>query len=156
MTHRVPMAALSLLAAVVLALPCASAAQEPAFTLDMAREAMDAAEAEARANDWDVAIVITDAEGVPIYVRRFDGVAARFYEIAMAKTATVAATGLNTAEYGERLEAGEVEEVPGGITFAGGVPVFRDGELIGTIGTSGVRAIEDEQISRAGADAIGG
>lgn len=154
MTHRIPITATVLMAALALAAP--SAAQESALTLEMAREAMDAAEAEARANDWDVAIVVTDAEGVPIYLRRFDGVDARYYEIAMAKTATVAATGLTTAVYGERLEAGEVEEMPDGITFAGGVPVVRNGEMIGTIGTSGVRAIEDEQISQAGADAIGG
>lgn len=130
-------------------------AQEPALTFDMARQAADAAEAEARANGWNVTIVVTDADAIPVYLRRLDGASPRSYEIAMRKAQTVIASGLTTATYGQRLEAGSVEEIPDGITFAGGVPVMRGGMVIGAIGTSGVRAIEDEQISRAGADVIG-
>jgi uncharacterized protein GlcG (DUF336 family) len=44
--------------------------------------------------------------------------------------------------------------VPNGITFAGGVPIMRGSEFIGAIGTSGARASEDEQISKAGAAVI--
>lgn len=141
-----------------LASPTFVQAQEapPALTFEMARQAMDAAEAEARANGWDVTIVVTDAQGVPVYLRRFDGASPRSYEIAMRKAATVVASGMTTAEYGERLEAGEVEEIPDGVTFAGGVPILRGTEMIGAVATSGVRAIQDEQVSRAGADAIGG
>ena len=51
-------------------------------------------------------------------------------------------------------KAGAVKEVPNGITFAGGVPIMRGMEFIGAVGTSGVRAIEDEQISKAGASVI--
>ena len=40
------------------------------------------------------------------------------------------------------------------MTFAGGVPILRGGQLIGAIGTSGVRAVDDEQIFQAGAAAI--
>jgi uncharacterized protein GlcG (DUF336 family) len=54
----------------------------------------------------------------------------------------------------EQLTAGTVKEVPNGITFAGGVPIMRGGEFIGAVGTSGVRANEDEQISKAGANVI--
>ena len=64
------------------------------------------------------------------------------------------ATRLTTAVYGQQLKAGAVKEVPNGITFAGGVPIMRGGEFIGAVGTSGVRAIEDEQISKAGAGVI--
>jgi uncharacterized protein GlcG (DUF336 family) len=49
---------------------------------------------------------------------------------------------------------GTVKEVPNGINFAGGVPIMRGTEFIGAVGTSGVRANEDEQISKAGASAI--
>lgn len=149
---------LVLLLAIALAVPGTARAQDastPALTLETAAEAMDAAEAEARANGWDVTIVITDADGVPVYLRRLDGASPRSYEIALRKAATVAATGLSTATYGERLEAGEVEEVPDGVTFAGGVPIVRAGETIGAVATSGVRADQDEVVSRAGAEAVG-
>lgn len=141
-----------------LASPACTQAQEAprAFTFEMAGQAMDAAEAEARANGWDVTIVVTDAQGVPVYLRRLDGASPRSYEIAMRKAATVVASGMTTAEYGERLEAGGVEEIPDGVTFAGGVPIMLNGELIGAVATSGVRAIQDEEVSRAGADTIGG
>lgn len=146
----------ALLASALIA-PAASEAQEAPrpLTFEMARQAMDAAEAEARANEWDVTIVITDAEGVPAYLRRLDGASPRSYEIAMRKAATVVASGMSTADYGAAVEAGEVEEVPDGVTFAGGVPIVRGGELVGAVATSGVRAIQDEEVSRAGADVIG-
>ena len=138
----------------------AAAAQTPAtpapqaLTYEMAVQVIDAAEAEARKNKWNVTIVVTDAAGVPVVLRRLTGASPRSYEIATRKAATVAATKLTTAIYGEQLKAGSVKEVPNGITFAGGVPIMRGGELIGAVGTSGVQAIQDEQISKAGAGVI--
>ena len=138
----------------------ASAAQAPAapapqaLTYEMALQVMDAAEAEARKNKWNVTIVVTDAAGIPVVLRRLTGASPRSYDIATRKAATVVATKLATSAYGEQLKAGSVKEVPNGITFAGGVPIMRGAEFIGAVGTSGVRAIEDEQISKAGAAAI--
>jgi glc operon protein GlcG len=132
--------------------PAAPAPQ--ALTYEMAVRVIDAAEAEARKNNWNVTIVVTDANGVPVVLRRLTGASPRSYEIASRKAATVVATRLTTAVYGQQLKAGTVKEVPNGITFAGGVPIMRGGELIGAVGTSGVQAIQDEQISNAGASVI--
>ncbi len=135
-------------------------AQQPAqtqaqvLTYALAQQVVEAAEAEARRNNWNVTIVVTDASGVPVQVRRLDGASARSFDVAMRKAATVIATGLATSVYGERLKAGQVKEVPDGVTFAGGVPVMRGGELIGAVGTSGVAAFDDERISNAGAAAL--
>jgi glc operon protein GlcG len=135
--------------------PAAQPAPAPqALTYEMAVQVIDAAEAEARKNKWNVTIVVTDAAGVPVVLRRLTGASPRSYDIASRKAATVVATKLTTAVYGEQLKAGSVKEVPNGITFAGGVPIMRGSEFIGAVGTSGVRAIEDEQISKAGASAI--
>jgi glc operon protein GlcG len=125
-----------------------------ALTYEMAVQVIDAAEAEARKNKWNVTIVVTDAAGVPVALRRLTGASPRSYDIATRKAATVVATKLATSAYGEQLKAGSVKEVPNGITFAGGVPIMRGTEFIGAVGTSGVRANEDEQISKAGANAI--
>ncbi len=152
-------AVVALLAVTVLSTGKHVSAQAPpqppqALTYDLAKQVIDAAEAEARRNKWNVAIVVTDAAGVPVMMRRLDGAGARPFDIAMRKAATVVASKLTTAIYGEQLKLGKVTEVPNGITFAGGVPILRGDEFIGAIGTSGVRAIEDEQISKAGASAI--
>ena len=132
--------------------PAAPAPQ--ALTYEMAVQAIDAAEAEARKNNWNVTIVVTDAAGIPVMLRRLNGASARSYDIAMRKAATVVASKLTTAEYGAQLKAKTVTEVPNGITFAGGVPIMRGTELIGAVGTSGVTAAQDEIISKAGAGAI--
>jgi glc operon protein GlcG len=135
----------------------APAAAKPAastLTYELAKQIIDAAEAEARRNNWNVVIVVTDAAGTPVMLRRLDGASPRAYDIAMRKAATVVATKLTTAAYGEQLKAGSVKEVPNGITFAGGVPIMRGGEFVGAVGTSGVRANEDEQISSAGASIV--
>lgn len=126
----------------------------PALTLDMAQRAMTAALAETRANNWILTILVADAAGVPVMIHRMDGASARTFEIAQAKAKVVAETGLFSGEYGRRLEAGEIEEVEGGVTFAGGVPVMRNGVMIGIVTSSGARGIEDEQVSIVGAAAI--
>lgn len=131
-----------------------SIAQTPTLTYDMAERAMAAALAEARANSWNLTIVVADAAGIPVMIHRMDGASARTYDIALSKARVVTATGLSSGEYGRRLQAGEIAEVENGVTFAGGVPVMVNGERIGAITSSGARGVEDEQVSLAGAAAI--
>lgn len=146
----VPAAALLLSLA---ALP--SPAEAQALTYDEARTAMDAAEAEARRNGWNLTILISDAEGVPILLRRMSGASARSYEIAMAKVRTALAAGTPTGDYGQALAAGRVDTIPNGITFEGGYPLRRGGQVVGAMSASGARGSEDAQAVRAGMGAIG-
>jgi glc operon protein GlcG len=146
----VPAAALLLSLA---ALPSPADAQ--ALTDDEARTAMDAAEAEARRNGWNLTILISDAEGVPILLRRMSGASARSYEIAMAKVRTALAAGTPTGDYGQALAAGRVDTIPNGITFEGGYPLRRGGQIVGAMSASGARGSEDAQAVRAGMSAIG-
>jgi uncharacterized protein GlcG (DUF336 family) len=134
--------------------PAPAQPQTQALTYAMAQQAMDAAEAEARRNKWNVTIVVTDAAGVPVMVRRLDGASARSFDVASRKAATVVASKLATSAYGAQVKEGKVKEVPNGITFAGGVPIMRGSELVGAVGTSGVQALQDEQVSQAGANAV--
>jgi len=129
-------------------------AQNP-LTYEQARTAMDAAEAEARANGWNLTIVVADADGVPIYLRRMDGAGPRTYEIASRKVRTALASGMATGDYGQALAAGQVDEVPDGVTFEGGYPIRVGGEIIGAMAASGARGSEDAQSVRAGLAAIG-
>ena len=125
------------------------------MTYDLATQAMDAAEAYARDKGWNVTILITDQHNNPVMLRRIDGAGARTFGFASAKAKVVTTTGLASGVYGTRLAAGEIEEVEGGVTFAGGVPVFRKGQMIGAIATSGVQAAQDEEVSNAGDSVIG-
>jgi glc operon protein GlcG len=140
--------------ALALALFAAPALAQP-LTYEEARTAMDAAEAEARANGWNLTILIADAEGVPLYLRRFGGAMPRSYEIATAKVLTVLGSGMSTAEYAAALQAGEIEAIEGAVTWEGGYLIRRGGEIIGAMTASGARGSEDAQVVRAGLAAIG-
>ena len=135
----------------------AASAQDdaPLMTYDMAAEAMDAAEAYARDKGWNVTIMVTDQNANPVMVRRLDGASPRTFEIASAKALVVTTLGYSSGEYGTKLEAGEVEEIEGGVTYQGGVPVYVNGQLVGAVTASGVRGYEDEEVSIAGAETIG-
>lgn len=136
------------------------AAQQPAppaarITLQEARIAMDSAEAEARRNGWNLAFVISDAEGTPIYVRRMDGVPKRNYDIAMNKISTVITSGMHTADYAAAVRAGTRQPIEGALTFEGGLLLRRDGQVVGAFSSSGARGSEDAEAVRAGMAAIG-
>ena len=148
----------SFVMSVLLLLPAMSSLaqdEESLMTYDLATTAMDVAEAYARDQGWNVTILITDQSNNPVMLRRIDGAGGRTFNFATAKALVVNETGLTSGEYGRRLEAGDIAEIEGGVTFAGGVPVYRNGQRIGAISTSGVRAAQDEEVSTAGAEVIG-
>lgn len=139
---------------------CAEAQQEPEpaparITLEEAKTAMDAAEAEARSNGWDLVFVISDAEGTPIYVRRMDGVPKRNYEIALNKISTTITSGMHTADYAAAVDEGRIPAIEGALTYEGGLILRRDGVVVGAFSASGARGSEDAQAVRAGMAAIG-
>lgn len=127
----------------------------PRITLEEARSAMDAAEAEARTNGWNLVFVISDAEGTPIYLRRMDGVPRRNYEIAMNKISTSITAGMHTADYAGAVRDGRIEAIEGALTFEGGLLLRRAGHVVGAFSASGARGSEDAQAVRAGMAAIG-
>lgn len=142
--------------AIVLALlASAPVAADAQLTLAQATTAMDAAEAEARANGWNLTILIVDADEIPVLLRRMDGASARTNAIVGMKVRVVIETGGTSRAYGEALAAGTVDSIPGGIHFEGGVPIMMNGELVGAMAASGARGSEDAQVVRAGLAAIG-
>ena len=138
----------------------AQAQQPPApaparITLEEAKLAVEAAEAEARRNNWKLVFVISDAEGTPIYVRRMDGVPKRNYDIALNKINTVITSGMHTADYAAALREGRTTAIEGALTYEGGLLLRRGGQVVGAFSASGARGSEDAQAVRAGMAAIG-
>ncbi len=129
--------------------------EESLMTYDLATRAIDAAESYARAQGWNVTILVTDQVNNVVMVRRIDGAGARTWDFATAKALVVNRTGLSSGEYGARREAGTFDDFEVGVNFAFCVPVFVNVQIIGAIATCGVRALQDEEVSIAGAEAIG-
>ena len=137
------------------ALGTAPASAQESLTYEQARTAMDAAEQEARSNQWNLTILIVDADGVPIYLRRMEGASPRTHEIATRKVRTALTAEMPTGDYGQALAAGRVEEIPDGVTFEGGYPIRMGGRIVGAMSASGARGSEDAQVVRVGMAAIG-
>ena len=117
-----------------------------------------AAEAEAVANKWAVAIAVVDDGGHLMWLQRLDGVAPISSHIAPAKARTAALGRRESRIYEEMINGGRVSflSAPGleGL-LEGGVPIMKDGLCLGAVGVSGVKSVEDAQIARAGIAAIG-
>ena len=126
------------------------------FTLADAKVAGDAAEAAMRANNWRMIVVITDPQGVPVYLSRGDGVASMFYNFAMGKVRAVVATGLTSKEYADGVRGGTVQAVPDAVNLEGAFPIKKNGQVIGIISASGARADQDAVVSAAGLAAFPG
>jgi len=147
------------LCALALLAPGLIHAQQPApaprITHQQAQTAMDAAEAEARANGWTLTILISDADGLPISLRRMDGASARSYDIAMRKVRTALGSGMHTVDYARALAAGQTDTIPDGTLFEGGLLLRVNGEIVGAMSASGATGAQDAQVVRAGMAAIG-
>ncbi len=148
---------LARIALLFVALPAVGvgSASAQSLTLAQARTAMDAAEAEARRNQWNLTILIVDADGVPIYLRRMDGASPRTQDVAMRKVMTSLASGMHSGDYGQALAAGRTDTIPNGVTFEGGLLVRLGGQIVGAMSASGARGSEDAQVVRVGMVAIG-
>jgi glc operon protein GlcG len=116
---------------------------------------MAAAIAEAKRNQWKVAIAIVDDGGHLLHFARMDGATPANAAIAVDKGRTAAMSRLTSGNWQERIKTRpEMLKMPGILPVQGGVPIMVDGTCVGGIGVSGVQSHEDEQICRAGIDAL--
>jgi glc operon protein GlcG len=115
-----------------------------------------AAKAEAQKNNWNVAIAIVDDAGALLYLERMDKVAGVAAEVATGKARQAGITGRPSKFWEERLkDRPAFIAYPAGIPIHGGLPILYQGECVGGVGVSGVQSHEDEQIAKAGIDALG-
>jgi len=116
-----------------------------------------AAEAEALANQWSVAIAIVDDGGHLMWLQRLDGVAPISAHIAPAKAATAALGRRETKIYEDIINNGRTSFLSAPLLegmLEGGVPIIVDGQVIGAVGVSGVKSDQDAQIAKAGIAAL--
>lgn len=131
-------------------------ATRPILTLEDARRVAAAAEAEARANDWKVVIAVVDDGGHLLYLQRSHDTQFGSVETAIAKAHAAVAFQRPTKASEDAVLSGRLIHLalPGVIPAEGGVPLLRDGVMIGGLGISGVRSFQDGQIAQAGVNAL--
>ncbi|MGZ3238546.1 MAG: GlcG/HbpS family heme-binding protein [Burkholderiaceae bacterium] len=128
------------------------------LTLDDVKKIAEAAEAEAKANNWAVVISVVDDGGHLMWLQRMDGVAPISVYIAPAKGKTAALGRRESKIYEDMINNGRFSflsapDLEGMIE--GGVPIMVNGQCIGAVGVSGVKSAEDAQIAKAGIAALG-
>jgi len=128
----------------------------PELTLEDCLKIYAAAEAEARRNNWIVAVAILDDGGHLLHFARMDGATPANAGIALEKGRTAAISRRSTGKWQEFVKGGRIEmiKMPGILPVQGGVPIVADGTCIGAVGVSGVQSHQDEQIAQAGIDAL--
>jgi glc operon protein GlcG len=144
---------LGLLAAVTAS---AQLTTKKSLNLASAKTIAAAAEAEAKANKWNVVIAILDDGGNLLYLQRMDDVQVGSVDVAIAKAASAVKFRRPTKAFEDALTGGRqaILKLPGAMPVEGGVPLIADGVVVGAIGVSGVTSQQDGQIAAAGAKAL--
>lgn len=129
---------------------------KPILTLEDAKRIASAADAEAQANNWNVVIAVVDDGGHLLYLQRSHNTQFGSVDTAIMKANAAVAFQRPTKSSEDAVLSGRLIHLalPGVIPAEGGVPVLRDGVVIGGIGVSGVRSFQDGQIALAGISAI--
>lgn len=151
-------------AAALLMSPLVVSAQAPAppayglgISFDVAKKALAAAEAEAKKNNWPVAIAIVDSAGKLAAFSKIDNTQHASVDIAIGKAVTANDLRRPTKALQDVIAQGggglRLLAVPGLMPLEGGVLIVVDGKIIGAIGVSGVTSEQDAQVAMAGAAA---
>jgi glc operon protein GlcG len=146
---------------------CSSAAMaletKPALSLDLAKKMAAGCEAKANQEKWKMNIAVVDDGTNLVFFERMDGAFKGSIYIAQHKAMTSANFPFPTRAFGEIAFGKEgkpgmvpgIADVPGLITFAGGLPIVTGSKVqIGGIGVSGGTADQDEECAKAGLDAV--
>jgi len=129
-------------------------------TLGRTLELLAQIRAEAESRSLKLAACVVDASGHVIASQRMDGAPLGAMQLASGKAYTAVLWGTRSGNFMEST-------LPGGadwgfnatderiVVYAGGLPLFADGELIGGAGASGGTAEEDEACVAAAAASAG-
>ena len=120
-----------------------------------AKKAAAPAIAEARKNNWNMAVAIVDTAGNLVYFEKMDGTQGASVNIAQDKARSAALFKRPTKALQDALAAGgegwRMLGLQGAVPVEGGVPLVIQGKMVGAIGVSGGTSAQDAQCAAAGA-----
>ncbi len=129
-------------------------------SLEDARRVIAAGEDRAREIEQPQNIAVVDAGGNLVSHIRMDGAWIGSVDIAINKAFTARAFDLPTADLADNSQPGGqfygIQESNKGrvMIFAGGIPLKRDGEVVGAVGVSGGDGDQDSTVAEAAAAAF--
>ncbi len=128
------------------------------ITLDQAKRVMAGAELEAAKNSWQVAITILDSGGNMVMFHKFDNAQLSAATTSEGKARTSIEFKLPSKALDDAIAGGgggmRLLALKDITPLQGGILVQLNGAIIGAIGVSGALSAQDEQVAKAGADAL--
>ncbi|OGN86178.1 MAG: hypothetical protein A2X23_04135 [Chloroflexi bacterium GWC2_73_18] len=131
------------------------------MTLAAARSVIDATQVEARAMGVAMTVAVVDSGDQLVAFERMDGADLAGITLARDKAFTALVNRMPTKDLAPITQPGTeffgYHTVAGGrtIIFAGGMPLERDGVLVGAVGVSGGDAAQDQRAAEAAVRAFG-
>jgi len=125
------------------------------LALEDVKRVVDAAEAEAQRNNWNVVIAVVDDGGHLMYLQR-EKVQLGSIDVAITKAKTALMFRRPNRFWEDTVAEGRQGylSLKDMLPIEGGIPLQYNGEIVGAIGVSGVKSTEDGQIARAGASVL--
>jgi glc operon protein GlcG len=126
--------------------------------VETAKKAAAAALAEARKNNWNMAVAVVDPSGNLVYYEKMDNTQLGSAKVSVNKARSAALYKRPTKAFQDALASGgvglRVLGLEGAVPVEGGVPLIVEDKIIGAIGLSGDLSEHDAQCARAGANAV--
>lgn len=132
-----------------------------AITLEQARTIIVAAEKKADEIGQPMNVAVVDEGGNLLAFERMANAWLGSIDIAQKKAWTSRAFDIETGDLGKNSQSGDqffgIHASNGGkvMIFAGGVPLKKDGKVVGAVGVSGGSGAQDQAVAEAGAEAYG-
>lgn len=127
------------------------------ISLENAKKAAVPALAEARKNNWNMAVAIVDPSGNLVYYEKMDSTQLGSADICISKARTAARFKRPTKAFQDALAAGgglRILRLEGVVPVEGGIPLVLEGKIVGAIGVSGDTSDHDALCAQAGVDAL--
>ncbi len=130
----------------------------PSMNLETAKKAVEAAMAEAKKNGWFMAVTAVSIGGYIVHASTMDGTQFASIQISQHKAKAAAIFRRPTKVFEDRVAQGgagiAVLSLDGVIASEGGLPVMKDGKVVGGLGCSGGTGQQDGLACKAGVDAL--
>jgi len=128
------------------------------ISVENAKKAAAPALAEARKNNWNMAVAIVDPSGNLVYYEKMDNTQLGSADICIAKARSAARFKRPTKAFQDALATGgaalRILRLEGAVPVEGGIPIVIEGKIVGAIGVSGDTSEHDAQCAQVGVDAL--
>ena len=130
----------------------------PPIGVENAKRIAAVALAEAKKNNWYMAVAVVDPSGTLVYYEKMDNTQTGSATVAIEKARTAAMFKRPTKVFDDAVAGGgaglRALRVPGVIPVEGGIPLLIDDKIVGAVGVSGDSSDHDGICAKAAAEAL--